>query len=295
MVKVKDLTGQIFGRLEVIRLSTTGVNGLVTWECKCSCGSTEVILASTSNLGNSKNSCGCLKKEALHERHKSNIKDLTGQRFGKLVARKRVVNHDKSVSWLCDCDCGGDTSVLMSNLGRVTNSCGCLYSESARKRGMDSVVDLTGKIYGRLTVLGLSDTRIRDVVTWTCKCICGNLKDVTTAILNDGGCKSCGCLVSDTGKDSIKMLHEIVKQTELKENTRLCILNQKVGTNNTSGTKGVSWVKAKRKWKAVITIQGKTKHLGYFDNIDDAIKSRKQGEIDYFEPILNKYGRELKQ
>ena len=35
--------------------------------------------------------------------------------------------------------------------------------------------------------------------------------------------------------------------------------------NNTSGYKGVNWDKALKKWRAKIRINGKRKHLGYFD------------------------------
>jgi hypothetical protein len=40
--------------------------------------------------------------------------------------------------------------------------------------------------------------------------------------------------------------------------------NRRRGRTNTSGFKGVSWSKAKRKWQAVIMFNNKQKHLGYF-------------------------------
>ena len=37
----------------------------------------------------------------------ANIKDLTGQRFGKLVVLSRAENDKtKHTRWLCQCDCG---------------------------------------------------------------------------------------------------------------------------------------------------------------------------------------------
>lgn len=44
--------------------------------------------------------------------------------------------------------------------------------------------------------------------------------------------------------------------------------NSSLRWTNTSGVKGV--YPAMRKWRAVITIQGKRRHLGYFDNIEEA-------------------------
>jgi hypothetical protein len=59
-------------------------------------------------------------------------------------------------------------------------------------------------------------------------------------------------------------------------------------SNNTSGVIGVYWDKFYKKWRAVIMINGKGKHLGYFINKEDAIKARKEGEIKYHGDFRNK-------
>lgn len=54
------------------------------------------------------------------------IKDITGQRFGRLVAIKRISRGKyKNAQWLCQCDCGHKHKVLTGNL-RIggTISCG---------------------------------------------------------------------------------------------------------------------------------------------------------------------------
>lgn len=55
-------------------------------------------------------------------------RDLTGQRFGKLIALERVGRRvsDGSAYWRCVCDCGA-TTVTSSNklLQGQTTSCGC--------------------------------------------------------------------------------------------------------------------------------------------------------------------------
>lgn len=53
--------------------------------------------------------------------------------------------------------------------------------------------DLTGKRFGRLTVIGIKETNTRKTY-WTCRCDCGNLKDVRSDSLKAGRIKSCGCL-----------------------------------------------------------------------------------------------------
>lgn len=62
--------------------------------------------------------------------------DLTGQRFGRLVAQNYLGNR----RWNCLCDCGKETSPLTLNLTNGnTKSCGCIRIEKkheiARKHG----------------------------------------------------------------------------------------------------------------------------------------------------------------
>ena len=60
------------------------------------------------------------------------------------------------------------------------------------------VQDLTGKKFGRLTVIKYlgSDTKWRES-QWLCSCECGNVTVVTSRRLNKGITKSCGCLVGE--------------------------------------------------------------------------------------------------
>ena len=46
--------------------------------------------------------------------------------------------------------------------------------------------------------------------------------------------------------------------------------NSKIPSNNTSGVKGVSWNKEKKKWKAECQHYKKRQLLGYFQTIEDA-------------------------
>ena len=56
-----------------------------------------------------------------------------------------------------------------------------------------------------------------------------------------------------------------------------------IQSNNTSGCKGVTFNKSANKWQAKIGISnGKVKHLGYFETIDDAIAARKSAEVEFW-------------
>lgn len=56
--------------------------------------------------------------------------------------------------------------------------------------------------------------------------------------------------------------------------------NRKKNIRNKSGVTGVS--KKKDKWFATICVNGNKIGLGYFQNIEDAIKVRKEAEEKYF-------------
>ena len=74
-------------------------------------------------------SCGCLKEaqDKINLRP-SEVHDLTGQRFGKLVALSRFQKEVGGESWWhCQCDCGNMHDVRgHSLLNGDTLSCGCL-------------------------------------------------------------------------------------------------------------------------------------------------------------------------
>ncbi len=64
----QDLRGQRFGRLIVVRRVRTP--GPVVWWCRCDCGLSQVVVASSLKLGRTR-SCGCLRKETSSNQGKS--------------------------------------------------------------------------------------------------------------------------------------------------------------------------------------------------------------------------------
>jgi hypothetical protein len=55
-------------------------------------------------------------------------------------------------------------------------------------------VDLTGKRFGHLVVLGQGGRSANRRVLWSCLCDCGNYSSVPTHNLNGGNTASCGCV-----------------------------------------------------------------------------------------------------
>ena len=135
----KNIFGQRFGKLVAIKMTAEKRGTNIVWECQCDCGNITKVRCTSLISGNTK-SCG----------HCPRYEDISGQRFGKLVAIKYIgKNKWGSNTWECKCDCGNITSsqVSMLKCGHV-KSCGCYNRESASIR-----------LTSLLTKHGLSNTK----------------------------------------------------------------------------------------------------------------------------------------
>ena len=130
MGKKIDLTGQKFEKLLVIKeTDKRDSSGCIIWECQCDCGNQTYATSSDLRRGH-KRSCGCLGKEQIINLGQKNYKDITNQRFGKLIAiEKTDLRKDGKVYWKCKCDCGNYCTASGKSLrnGNI-QSCGCLKS-----------------------------------------------------------------------------------------------------------------------------------------------------------------------
>ena len=81
---------------------------------------------------------------------------------------------------------------------------------------MSQLIDLTGKKFGRLTVLGIAPERKQNKVTWSCLCECGTQVNVRGDHLRNGAIRSCGCL----GKENL---------ATYQHNRAIDITNQRFG------------------------------------------------------------------
>ena len=128
--KTRDISGKRFGSL--IAIEPTGevhpTNKTRLWRCVCDCGN-ETIADYKHLADGERVSCGCAVGGAKPL-------DITGRRFGRLTALKRLdIKSTTSYKWLCQCDCGKTTQVSVANLtGGSVKSCGCLRSGPRLKK-----------------------------------------------------------------------------------------------------------------------------------------------------------------
>lgn len=73
MKKIEDLTGKQFSRWTVLDFAGRDkiYKSLISWKCRCQCGTEKNVLGMTLRNGNSK-SCGCLKLERLRKTFNAN-------------------------------------------------------------------------------------------------------------------------------------------------------------------------------------------------------------------------------
>ncbi len=145
MSKIKNRIGTLSTGVKVLSYAQT-INGEAHWNCECPiCHKIWVVKG--SHLNEPKPIAACKKCSSIKNLTKITepfSKDLTGQRFGKLVALERLErkNNSKTYFWKCKCDCGRycekEAQYLING---DTKSCGCIRSigENTIAKMLDSV------------------------------------------------------------------------------------------------------------------------------------------------------------
>ena len=235
------------------------------------------------------------------------LKDLTGQRFGRLVVKsfagyKKTNNGRNKAIWTCDCDCGNKKDIAGGDLtsGR-TKSCGCYQKENLenlkytnRERNYNkgkikqNRYDLSGEYGIGYTekddefYFDLEDyNKIKDYY-WNTN------QDGYIASYSNKKCTLLHRLIMGINDPSIPIDH--IKHN-IKDNRKSELrivsnsqnnINREIRSDNTSGVTGVCWYKKRGMWMSYIAKDGKRKTIGYFTDFNDAVKARKEAEEKYF-------------
>ena len=184
--QIKNITGQRFGKLTALYPTEKRQGTNVVWMFQCDCGN--LVERTTSHIPIDA-ACLTCKPRGTNLR-----KDYTGQRFGNLVAVECTGRHKgKELIWKLQCDCGNIIELGISQfICGNTRSCGCLKKKQCRENNQ-SIRSLKGNQYGMLTVLDEREERKKGRIVWECKCECGKIVFATTAELEEGKKRSCGC------------------------------------------------------------------------------------------------------
>jgi len=132
--RLNDLIGSVFGRLTVLSLDSVRSRKYY-WKCRCECGE-ETVVAGIHITRGKISSCGCFRKETLAALR---AVDITGRRFGMVIAEQSVGSRAGGRIWQCLCDCGKRKNILASKLTTgVAVSCGCAVHRSGPKKALTS-------------------------------------------------------------------------------------------------------------------------------------------------------------
>ena len=132
------------------------------------------------------------------------------------------------------------------------------------KKHAHNFIDLTGKRFGRLTVLRFSHKDSLRKTFWECLCSCGNKTTVYSQKLKTGHTKSCGCLNTEVctihGESKTKFF---VKWNSLK--------------NRCGKKRNYEHVSVCKRWDTFLNFK-KDMHQSYLDHV--AIYGEKNTTID---------------
>lgn len=208
--------------------------------------------------------------------------NLVGEKFNKLTVVEFSHKADSGIYWKCECECGNFRTITQSALKRgATKSCGC----SRKKSKSDSLQ----KVYPR-------EWRSWEFMHQRCN------NPNFTGYSNYGGSGISICERWDRTKGGTFMnFYEDMGERPEGMSIERCDVsgdyclenciwanrsdqsyNRTRFSSNTSGRTGVSFSKKIEKWVAYIGINGEAKHIGYFENFEDAIKAREEAEIMYY-------------
>lgn len=205
----EDLAGQTFERLTARRVIGWTGRRQAIWECDCSCGRTGVKVRASEMKQRKTKSCGCLGAE-------SRVIDLAGRKFGRLTVKRMAESPhrqcgDRNAHWECECTCG---RMVVVKRGRGlkkdrVKSCGCLIAD--RRIG-----DITGRVFGRLTVRRSAGNDRRGFAIWECDCDCGRTGVVIVAShLKRKLVQSCGCFATEVSRRKMLDFNSYRAEVEL--------------------------------------------------------------------------------
>lgn len=225
----------------------------------------------------------------------SRLKDLTGQDFGYLsVLYKTHPNENGEMLWMCRCKCGNIVEVNGCRLRNgLTRSCGCYQKEQNRKsKHKHNIFYLRENYYVGVTnntnkefYFDIDDyEKIKDICWYEndqgyiMGLINGNHIRMHRYILNINDDKIVDHINQNRADNRKLNLRYATKQTNA--------INRKANVNNKTGIKGIDKI-SNGKYSARIMINYKTIYLGCFENINDAVKARKDAEKKYFGEFYN--------
>jgi len=217
-----------------------------------------------------------------------NVKDLTGMRFGRLLAiRPTDERHLQCIVWECDCDCGNTCYINSGKLNSGhTRSCGCLREDNYKTINKKyNVYDMESENFGIGYTFNKTPfffdkedfDKIKDICWHDEKGYIGGQTKILGKI-------QLHRFLMNLDRNNKLMVDHINRNPldNRKENLRIVEgmlengKNQTISRRNTSGVMGVCYVERciAKKWMAQIISNKVHYHLGYYKTFEEAVYAR---------------------
>lgn len=217
--------------------------------------------------------------------------DVSGERFGALVAIERTVLRGRT-AWVCQCDCGGTTTVRLSNLrSGNTSSCGCRRVKANKNRAAENKVIVDGD-EARIILVGRDgEIRAEAVIdaadVWVVRGYRWALGGNGYVIGSRGRSRvllhrflldvPSGVLVDHRDRDPLNNRRENIRLSDATGN-----MANSVSRGKTSRFKGVYFKRNSGKWAASVQCHGEVMWLGYFETEEDAARAYNEKAVEVF-------------
>lgn len=135
---------------------------------------------------------------------------------------------------------------------------------------MPKLTDMTGRIYGRLTVISRAET-VRKQTRWRCRCSCGTETVVHAGNLRSGGATSCGCFMREHAATRATKHGACDTRTyRIWKAMRTRATNPRVKTAKHYVLRGVACCDRWRVYANFVADMGEAPHRASLDRIDNA-------------------------
>lgn len=291
MKTIKLTQGQQFGRWTVLSRAATRLMGgksVSYWICQCKCGTLKEVKQS-GLLANETRSCGCLQRESASRQ----FKDITGQRFGRLIVIQRSERKScREWLWECVCDCGNVIETAGSRLRNATSrSCGCLQKEWASNfakhliaenitHGLSSTPEYAAYANAKDRCINSNNQSWKD---YGGRGIEFRFASFEQFIAHIGRKPSSDFSLDRIDNDSHYMIGNVQWSTESQQKwNRRIPKRRQSGFSSVSGLKGVT--PKGRQWQVAICFDGELKYLGSFNSKIEAARKYDATVIEHFGP-----------
>ena len=241
------------------------------WNCTCICNKKVDFLEASilKNYGVPK-SCGCI----------NNRNNLIGKTFGLLTVIEYCGRKNNSLLWKCKCECGR----------LVFKTSNQLYNNKVYNLGCDVCIhNVEFKLKNNYYECYIKNTSIIFLID----------VDDFDKVAGHNWCQSDNGYIKTSKNNKLIYLHRIIMDVfdkkQLVDHINHNILdnrksNLRIVTHSQNSMNCINQINymngirkcGKSSWTAIIYINNESINLGTYNNIDDAIKARKEAEEKYF-------------